>query len=392
MSETIYWIWIQQALKYAGRKAKMISEVYDDIEKFYIGGEREWRLSGIFNSREIEILTNTPLEKAREILLKCHELQCDAIGLDDHRFPYLLKQIDNPPAAIYVKGDIECLNSVLSIAVVGTRKASDYGAAMAEEISSELSKSGAVIVSGGAMGIDSISHESALRAGGKTVCVLGCGINYPYLSGKEYLKRKIANSGAIISEYPPDTPAYRANFPIRNRIISGLSLGTIVVEAGEKSGSLITANLANEQNRDVYIVPPLAENLFASGSTLLIRDGAQVISSAREVLDEYKFRKSPKNSFAFRSQKVSKKSFEFKNPEQIPALKIYSEPKAAAKDLAKLSKSQKEIYDLISGEKIHIDKLAEKSGEPVYKLLSILTELELFGLIKSLPGKYYEVV
>lgn len=393
MEDLVYWIWLQQALKYGSHKVKLVAELYDDIGDFYAGGEQEWRVCGIFSNKEIEKMKSTTIWYAKEIIKKCNFIKCEAISYADERFPYLLKQIENPPAVIYVRGDLKCLDNAVSVAVVGTRKASEYGAIMAREFCEEFAKNDAVVVSGGAMGIDSIAHDITLKYGGKTICVLGCGLDYSYLPGKAFLRKQIENSGAVVSEYSPGTPAYSTNFPIRNRIISGLALGTVVIEAGEKSGSLITANLANEQNRDVYIIPPLAENLYASGSTSLIRDGARVVSSASEILEEYRIRRIPQNNFAFGSHRASKKSYEFKNFGKDIIKKSHNQGCATKqKSTSNLSEIQKSVFDLISKGKIHIDKIAESLDRPTYELIATLTELEISGYISSLPGKYYEVI
>ena len=281
----IYWIWLQQSFGYGSRKFKKIAELYHNIEEFYKAGEHEWRLSGIFTNKDIEVLSETKLEEAKSVLDDCERIGCEAIGLGDERFPELLKKIDDPPAVLYVKGDIRCLEGRISIAIVGTRKASHSGLDFAGGISRGLSQKGVVVVSGGALGIDSVAHENAVDIGGTTVCVLGCGLDFNYLSIQNELKNDIIKTGgAVISEYPPGTPSAKWTFPIRNRIISGLSHGTVVVEAGEKSGSWITANLANEQNRNVYILPPTSETFVASGSLTLIEAGAKVVTCAEDIL------------------------------------------------------------------------------------------------------------
>ncbi len=183
---------------------------------------------------------------------------------------------------------------------------------MAFDISKDMAYKGATIISGGALGIDCTAHEGALHAKGKTVAVLGCGINYPYLLKNSQLRKKISQSGAVVSEYPPDYPSSVYTFPMRNRIISGLSLGTIVIEAGEKSGSLITANLANEQNRDVFVVPVNEKSPLAKGALKLIQDGAQVITCADDVLNSYYMRKLNSSG----SDKIFEKNLN-KNSENI---------------------------------------------------------------------------
>ena len=298
--KTVYWIWLQQALRYNNLKIKYIMNLYEDIERFYILGENEWRLLGIFTNSDIESLKKVSIEKAKIVLNNCARIGCEVVAIDDERFPYLLKQIEDPPAVLYVNGDITCVNDKLVVAVVGTRKASTYGFEMAGRISRTLAENDTVVVSGGALGIDSAAHEGAVAAGGKTVCVLGCGLDFPYLASKISLKRDIIRKGgAVITEYPPGTPARTWTFPARNRIISGLSHGTVVVEAGRKSGSLITADLANEQNRDVFVVAPPNGDEGSSGNVSLINDGAQMIKSGDDVLEEYSSRPLIRSTPAF---------------------------------------------------------------------------------------------
>lgn len=314
-----YWIWLQNSLKYGNNKVRTVRLLYNNIKDFYNAGEMGWRLCGCFTIKEIENLKNNTLEAAESIIEKCIKLNYDIITLDSEFYPKLLKEIQNPPCVLYVRGDVRCLNSVLPISVVGTRSATRYGKEMAFEIARDMASKGTVVISGGALGVDSAAHEGALNAGGKTVAVLGCGINYPYLLKNSKLRKRISETGAVISEYPPDFPSAVYTFPIRNRIISGLSLGTLVIEAGEKSGSIITANLANEQNRDVFVVPVDEKSSVAKGAIELIRDGAQVVTCADDILNNYcikSVRGIKNNSFHSKYPKEQKLSSEiFSNSE-----------------------------------------------------------------------------
>ena len=395
----VYWVWLQQALKYNNLKVKYVMNLYKDIEKFYISGENEWRLLGVFTNKDIESLKSTSLREVQSICEKCKRLGCEIITIDDKKFPYLLKQIEDPPAVLYVSGDISCMNEKLVVAVVGTRKASVYGIEKAENISKILAENDAVVVSGGALGIDSAAHESAVAAGGKTVCVLGCELDFPYLNSKRVLKRDIIKKGgAVIAEYAPGTPAQTWTFPARNRIISGLSHGTIVVEAGRKSGSLITANLANEQNRDVFVVAPPNGGEAATGNIALINDGAQVITSGIDVLKEYSSRTLVRNVPDVSSQAVSKTSYELQHETTAKNVsKNYAPTKKEAEiridpRAENLNEDERKVYEAVSEGIIKLDEIIEKTGIPGYKILGVLTTLEVLGLIKSLPGKYYEII
>lgn len=395
----IYWIWLQQALKYKNRKIKYIREFYEDIEQFYISGEKEWRLLGIFSDKDIENLKNTTLEDAKKVLDRCEKLGAQVLTIDDEKFPYLLKEIADPPAVLYIRGDVSCMSGKLTIAIVGTRKASNYGFDMASKISKTLAENDVVVVSGGALGIDSAAHESAVDAGGKTVCVLGCGLGVPYLNSKRALKQDIvAKGGAVITEYAPGTPARAWTFPARNRIISGLSHGTVVVEAGEKSGSLITANLANEQNRDVFVVAPNSGDIGLSGNVSLINDGAQVITSGEDILHEYSSNRIISDDYALKTPAASKRCYELKNANEnynsakndIPKTKEKSgEVKLGTESL---TEEERKVYEVVAEGKVQVNSVVEKSNLPARRVLSVLTTLELFGLVKSYPGKYYEVI
>lgn len=387
MDEKIYWIWLQQALKYGNHKAKDILEIYNNIEEFYRSGEYGWRLCGFFSNSEINSMNSTSLDITKDIYLKCQNLGYEILTFSDKNYSKLLFSITNPPVVLYAKGDTSILNNDLTISVVGTRNATRYGIEMAHEISYRVAENKGVVVSGGALGIDTAAHRGALDAGGKTIAVLGCGINYKYLLENESLRNKIADSGLLISEYPPDYPSYNYNFPMRNRIISGLSLATIVVEAGRKSGSLITANLANEQNRDVLVVPVNSQSPLSTGSQALIRDGALAISNVDDVINQYKMKSEnrlPKQRINFLRTNYSSES-NIKNISQ-------SKNEQVKKEFPNISKSSKLVYDVICEGRISIDNIKRRLCIETKELLSALTELEIYGLVKSCPGQYYEKI
>lgn len=229
------------------------------------------------------------------------------ITLKDFDYPSLLKEIPDPPAVLYILGDLPD-EKLPRLAIVGTRKATSSGCLIAKALAKELSEAGFIIVSGLAMGIDTASHEGVVASRGKTVAVLGNGLNkiYPHLN--ENLAEKILElGGAIISEYPPNEPAFPSNFLARNRIVSGLCLGTIVVEAPERSGSLVTARLALEQNREVFVVPGPANHPNYAGSHQLIRDGARLIVSAKDILADLNINPpAPEKKFSLEEESVLK--------------------------------------------------------------------------------------
>ena len=380
--EIIYDIWLSLALKPGNRKIKMVKSIYKKISEFYFSNEYEKRILGFFTNSDLITLDKTSLEDAKRIFEKSIKLGYKIISLYDDKYPKLLEQISNPPGILYINGDESCLNSKFSIAIVGTRKATQLGANMAYDISAGLCKSGAVIVSGGALGIDFFAHKGALDSNGKTIAVLGCGINYPYLMQNYSLRNKIALSGAVISEYPPDTPCGLYTFPIRNRIISGLTLGTVIIEAGEKSGSLITANLANEQNRDVFVLPIDENNPRSVGSNLLIRDGASIITSADDIISQYNYKINFEKNNRI-NEYISEKSA--KNN----LLEVQESSKSLEIDLPE---NLKLVYDSLKKGKKHIDDISSEVNIKMKDLLPILTELELMGMVKALSGRMYEII
>lgn len=211
-----YWIWLQHALQAGSSKPRHILESFGSIEDFYRAGRQEWGLLGIFTQRELSAMREYPLQEAQAQLAYCAQMGQTVLTPEDGEYPFLLRQIHNPPAVLYVQGELPDFAEVPAISIVGTRKATLVGKRVAHSLGYGLAKGGAVVVSGGALGIDTAAHKGALLAGGKTVCVLGCGIDYPYLAANTSLREAISHSGALLSEYPPGTPALRNHFPIRN--------------------------------------------------------------------------------------------------------------------------------------------------------------------------------
>jgi len=292
-------------------------------------------------------------------LIKKHNIKL--LTIDNDEYPSSLKYIDDPPYIIYIKGDIKKEDS-LSIAVVGCRKPTIYGKMTCEKITSELVKTGFTVVSGLARGIDTIAHKVAVEHGKRTIAVLGSGLLniYPYENKK--LSSEIEKNGAILSEFSLLTKPERFNFPRRNRIISGLSLGTLVVEAGELSGALITARFALEQGREVFAIPGNINSLSSKGTNSLIKSGAKLVENVDDIIEELK------NIL----------------PEEFINKKGQSELSNI-----KLTDIENKIYSLLSDEPQHIDSLLRKSNITINLLSSTLINLEIKGFIKQYPGKMF---
>lgn len=375
-----YWVWLQHALNSGSSKPRHILSVYPSLQAFYEAGETEWRMAGIFTQREISAMSSYSPEHAASLIAYSERLGQAVITPEDEAYPRPLLEIHNPPCALYVKGTLPDFVETPSLSIVGTRKATQSGKSAAYSLAYSLAKAGMIIVSGGALGIDTEAHKGALLANGKTVCVLGCGIGVNYLMQNASMREAISHSGAVISEYPPDTPVNGRNFPIRNRIISGLTLGTLVVEASAKSGSLITANYALEQNRDVFALPGSISSPVAHGANDLLKDGAKLVSCANDILMEYQPR------FANRLQMEESEG---------DVVRLVEQPKVAEIGKSKdeppqgVSPDAQALYCVLTSCPHAAAELSAQAGIPISRFLAAATELEICGKIRSYSGKRY---
>ena len=283
--------------------------------------------------------------------------ELEILTLDDPDYPDLLKNIYDPPSILYLKGKKEIL-SKKAIAIVGTRKPTSYGISIAQKLASELSRFGFVIVSGFASGIDTAAHRGALEAGGETVAVFGCGLDVIYPPENIRLAESIASSGCLISEFPAGTQTSNWTFPQRNRLISGLSLGTIVVEGAEDSGSLITAKFALEQGREVFAIPGSVDNPNSKGPHSLIKQGAKLVESLADILDE----------------------FNIPVPVSLPCRE---------RDVSGLSDIERQVYGILGMEPLHIDTISDKLSLPSQEASGVLMMLEIKGFVRQMQGKIF---
>ncbi len=300
----------------------------------------------------LEDLGKRELEKASSLGIKI-------LFKEEKEFPETLKKISSPPPFLYIKGD---LKKIPLIAVIGARKATPYGKEVAEFITKGLVKNGIGIVSGLARGIDTIAHKTALSQNGYTIGILGCGIDVIYPPENKRLFEEIGEKGALISEFPIGTKPRRENFPRRNRLISGLSQGILVIEAGEKSGTLITAKWALNQGKDIFCVPGSIFSPLSKGTHLLLKEGAILVDSPEDILFHLGTERNKLPSENNQNQEVNE-----------------------------LSEKEKEVIKCLSHYPIHIDELINKIDFPSIELSSILSELELMDIIEILPGKFIKL-
>ena len=380
-----YWVWLSELKGLRNQTRLALLRRFGDPESIFYADADELLLTDGVERSQLKLLENHDLAPADRILADCQRLDIRLLTLSDAAYPGRLKNIYDPPALLYCKGRLPLLDDLLCVAVVGTRDCTPYGVACAEKLGFGLASGGAAVVSGLAKGIDAAAIRGALRAGGVTVGVVGNGLDvyYPYES--RYLYEDVASAGILLSEYPPGTEPASGHFPVRNRIISGLSLAALVVEAPEKSGALITAATALEQGRDVFAVPGTIDAPASVGCNCLIRDGAGLVSDASDIIREYEGR------FVL-NLKESREQ-----PETLGyQARMAPEPKPVAPTLS-LRHSDAELTDdqiavlkaLSDTEPMQVDDLTELVEIPTRRVLSALTVLEIDQYVAQHPGKRY---
>ncbi len=373
-----YLVWLNEVMGAGNIRSVKALKYFENAQRIYNASNEERINSGVFTKTEISKLNKVPLSKANDIITECKALKINIIGINDKIYPTCLKCIDNPPLVLYVKGRLPDFNNTPALAVVGPRKVSEFGKKAAYSLSYRLARSGFIVVSGGAVGSDTYAHAGALKSGGVTVLVMGCGINADYLPQNKKLRDAVVSTGCLISEVSPKTTTTKFSFPIRNRIMSALSVGTIVIEAPEKSGALITARLANEQGRDVFVIPGSPNNEEYKGSNALLRDGARAIIDLSDVFGEYIGRFPDKIDI---EKAYDKKIIDSQPKEEKNISENFSES---------LSKEAKIVYNCISSQKFIPEEIND-TGLNSSEILSALTELEMEMLIKAIPGGMYEL-
>jgi DNA processing protein len=335
---------------------------------FEAAREKLLQVEGVTPRIVTALRNHKPSEKLQKELDRIHQKGFQIVTMLDSAYPRLLREIPDPPPYLYVYGRLD--ENLKNIAVVGSRHATTYGINTTRDLCKDLAALGITVASGMARGIDTAAHEGALMGKGKTVAVLGCGLDRIYPAENRKLYHRISENGAVVSEFALMTEPEAHNFPIRNRIISGISLGTVVVEASKKSGALITARLAAEQNREVFAVPGSVQSFKSTGTHTLIKQGAKLVEHAQDIIEEL----SP-----------------FLET-QIPIageLKRHDETREIR---ASLSSEEAFVHEILGPYPEHIDDLVHKTSIETGKLSSILLKLELKGIVQQSPGKLFSVM
>jgi len=354
-----YLIGLSHFQKFGPKRLKILKKNFDNFEKAFQANLNEFEQSGIEKSVAQEFISTRASINLDSILEKINKEKIKICTPEDNIYPKLLKEIYNPPELLYYKGNLET-NNELSLAIVGTRKFTNYGKQITEEITRKLVNNKIVIVSGLALGIDTLAHNTTLNTGGRTIAVLGTGIDSQsiYPSANKYLAEKIIqNKGAVISEFPLGTQPLRYNFPQRNRIISGLTLGTLVIEAGEKSGALITAQYALEQNREIFTIPGSIYSPSSIGTNNLIKQGARVVTQVEDILETL----------------------------DLKSISSYIDNKKIIAD----TPEEEIIIANLKHEPVHIDELVRLTKLNTSIINSTLTLMEMKGMIKNLGSMQY---
>lgn len=336
-------------------------------------------LPGIGPKTTDEIRSFTDWGKAEQEVAQAETLGVSIVTCQDPLYPANLLNIYDYPPYLYMKGSL-CPEEI-GVAIVGSRLASTYGKYVTEKLSRELALKGITVVSGLARGIDSAAHRGALAGKGRTIAVLGSGLDIVYPPENEALAADITAQGALVTEYPFGTPPNAPNFPARNRLISGISLGVVVVEAGEKSGSLITARIAAEQGRSVFAVPGAIESAGSRGTNRLIKQGAKLIENVEDILEEI----LPQAGLP---PVVPERPPLFSAPEAVPD-NMKTTPAPYSSDVRGLGKTESKLLSFITQEPVDVDTLIARSGLTAHEVQSGLLVLALGGIIRQLPGKIF---
>ncbi len=403
----VHWIWLATRPHITDRQKAELVRHFQDAEDVFFADPAQYRQVAELSAEGIASLESKNLTQAQEILDDCDRENLRILTYRDAAYPARLRNISDPPLVFYYKGRLPDFDALPLIGVVGTRSASPYGLTVAKRMGYQIGKGGGIVVSGMAYGIDGMAMRGALTAGAPVVGILGCGADIVYPASNRALFADTERYGCILSEFPPSTPPAKWTFPKRNRIISGMSCGVLVVEAPERSGALITANLAAEQGRDVFAVPGNIDVPTFVGSNRLLRDGAIMVSHGWDILSEYE------SQFPGKLRRDDTPSSQQVYPDEIPERKVAQNVSKGLKNkakkekgtklaidnaasspysddnetLPKLSADEERIVSCLKNGERSVDDVIAESALPTAKVLATLTLLEVKGVVKRLAGR-----
>ena len=385
MSALKYWLWLTRLPGLRNQTRLLLLRHFGTPERVYFAEPPELSLVNGLDRQQAALLSDRSLDAAERVMERCQMLNIDLLTLQDANYPNRLRNIYDPPCLLYVRGHLPPLDEEIVISAVGTRKCTPYGVACAERLGYGLATGGAIVASGLARGIDSAAIRGALLGGGVTVGVLGNGLDVVYPRENHTLYEDVAMTGALISEYPPGTEPLSGNFPVRNRILSGIAVGTLVVEAPLRSGALITASRALEQGRDVFAVPGPIDAYASQGCNRLIRDGASLVSDKLRPSREIPVMVPPP------APEPEPDAVRGAEPETVTE----DEPEDAPLPVVSVSAGdvtleQAQILRLMDPrEPAYVDEIIDQSGLPARQVLADLTMLQIEGYVREHDGKRY---
>ena len=403
MSSIIYWVWLSSVSGVGSVTALKLLGHFKTPENIFNASVYDYRYVPGLKTADISQLAAKDLSHAEKILAKCEQLGCRIMTFQDELYPQRLKNIYGPPIVLYIRGVLPMVDAEPAVAIVGTRKCTPYGIKTADQLGFKLAESGIIVVTGLARGIDTAAARGALRGGGKVIGVVGTGPDIIYPSENSDLFEDVSSSGAFLSEYPPGMPPLKTNFPARNRIISGLSLGVAVLESPQKSGALITAARALEQGRDVFAMPGNVDAPCCAGSNNLLREGAIPVLSAEDIISEYaglfpdKIIQSDKsegeisskrdisdNNYAKLQQQIKEETCTKK--ENFVDNTTIVEYIDVGEIVSCLSGDEKTVAEIIGTHVVHVDDIIVKSEFSASQVLTALTMLEISGIAEKTAG------
>lgn len=384
----LYWLWFSLLKGISLRQKLALLERFSTPEDIY--ALQDFSCVKELMPQLQQILSDKDLTEAETLISICRKKSIGILTIDNVAYPARLRSIADPPLVLYYKGVLPDFEIKPAVAVVGTRKATAYGLNIARQLSGELAACGGLVVSGGAYGVDTMALKGALEAGGQTVAVLGCGVDIVYPSSNRTLFDKIEETGCLLSEYLPGTKPAPWQFPERNRIVSGISNGVLVVEAPAKSGALITARDAIEQGRDVFVVPGNIDVPTCSGSNALLREGASAVFSGWDILQEYASQYS--DTVAKQAVQTVQKQLDLPLVDPIPSTAQQAYALAASnagisEESNTLSEEERQVLAWLSSTPIPLDDLIARVDMGAGTVLRIVTKLSLKGVVKHHPGR-----
>ena len=385
MDRKLLWVWLTSLDGITGAKISALLERFDTIEDIYAADEAALMRTERITGKDIQVITAHDLSVAESVLKRIRQIGAWVLCYDDAAYPSALRECSDIPYVLYGMGEILNWDRLLSITVVGTRDATEYGLKVTEQLAYDLAQNGVTIIGGMARGIDTVAHKAALAAGGKTVAVLGCGIDVVYPKENRKLYAQMIKSGAVITEFVPGTAANARNFPRRIRIMAALGAGTLVTEAPVKSGALITASRALDMGKDVFAVPGDYNRHFSQGCNDLIQNsGAKLCKKVEDILEEYPYQLELLHGPDYKIRKG--KRFLKPKPETVKQVVL------SQKKLEPLDETSREIVVLLAKKNMHIDELCNVLGKDAGFVGALLTMLELSGLVKSLGSNNFGIL